>query len=70
MKKDHSSSITSDRPYGGTAFVFNKCFTSFLRPFIKFENERLTVMEFEEECPFGRLEIPSVGSADSIGLIC
>ena len=45
MKSVHTTGITKGRPYGGTAFVFNKHFTPFLHPVIKYENERVSVME-------------------------
>ena len=45
MKSTHNSGISSGRPFGGTAFIFNKQFTPFLRPLIKYEHERISVME-------------------------
>ena len=48
MKNVHNVGVSKGRPYGGTAFVFDKDFTPFLRPIIKYENERVTVMELQE----------------------
>ena len=45
MKNADRSSITCGRPNGGTAFLFNKNFTPFLRHLVKYENERISVME-------------------------
>ena len=45
MKKVHNEGIARGRPFGGTAFVFNKKFAPFLRPVVKYENERVSVME-------------------------
>ena len=45
MKDVHKKDVMKGRPYGGTAFIFNKEFTSFLHPVIKYENKRVSVME-------------------------
>ena len=45
MKGSHTKNISCGRPYGGTGLIFNKQFTPFLRPLIKYESERITVME-------------------------
>ena len=45
MRDIHNESVRVGRPYGGTAFIFNKQFQPFLRPLIQYEHERISVME-------------------------
>ena len=48
MKRTHTDKVRYGRGYGGTGFVFNKHFTPFLRPLIRYENDRMTVMEIKD----------------------
>ena len=45
MKNVHNNSILTGRPYGGTGFLFNRNFTSFLQPVLQYETERVCVMK-------------------------
>ena len=45
VKHVHNNAILSGRPYGGTGFIFNKQFTSFLQPVLEYESERISVMK-------------------------
>ena len=45
MKSVHNEAILTGRPYGGTGFIFNKDFTSFLQPVLQYESERISVMK-------------------------
>ena len=45
MKKIHNDAILTGRPFGGTGFVFNRDFSSFLQPVLQYEGERVTVMK-------------------------
>ena len=48
MKDTHYRKVNTGRGFGGTGFVFNKEFTPFLRPLIRFESERISVMELND----------------------
>ena len=48
MKGVHNSSILTGRPYGGTGFLFNRDFTSFLQPVLAYESERVSVMKLND----------------------
>ena len=62
MKKVHTSGVYRGRGFGGTGFVFNKSFAPFLRPVLRYESERVSVMEVSDRggsiliinvyCPF------------------
>ena len=62
MRGTHFNKVSSGRGYGGTGFVYNKQFVPFLRPVVRYENDRMTVMEIKDEkgpiliinvyCPF------------------
>ena len=45
MKNIHNTAIMTGRPYGGTGFIYNKDFTSFLYPVLAYEGERVSVMK-------------------------
>ena len=45
MKDVHHASVMTGRPYGGTGFIFNKDFSPFLQPVLKYEGERISVMK-------------------------
>ena len=45
MRNESNESIRKGRPYGGTAFLFNKTFSPFLRPRVEYEHDRVSVME-------------------------
>ena len=48
MKESHYQRVNTGRGYGGTGFIFNKTFSPFLKPVIKYESDRLTVLEIKD----------------------
>ena len=48
MKYVIDKRISSGRPFGGTGFIFNKGFSAFLRPVVRYESERVSVMEIHD----------------------
>ena len=48
MKNVHNSAILKGRPYGGTGFLYNRDFTSFLQPVLIHESERVSVMKLND----------------------
>ena len=47
MRHSVESHIIKGRPYGGTAFLYNKKFTNCLKPLLNHNHERITVMRLE-----------------------
>ena len=45
MKKSSETKVNIGRPFGGTGFLFNKKYSKCLKPLLKYEHERVTVME-------------------------
>ena len=48
MKKEIESRVRTGRPFGGTGFIYNKKYSTCIKPLIKYNHERVTALKLSD----------------------
>ena len=49
MEKDVKTKVRTGRPFGGTGFLFNKKFSTSIKPLVDYKHERVSVMRLNSD---------------------